>query len=290
MTHNRISPIFPTSKSELLSLPYLVAPSPDAGENLLKEGIPAGKINRVGDIMVDSLLFHLEEAKRSDIFARLGLLKDQANSASFISSFSPNTIIPYALLTLHRPSNGDEPQFLQKIPTALEEIAPKIPVVFPTHPRTIKQLVLFGLEDKIISHDFGPEAELSFPGIHGLDPLGCLDFLSLMISARFVLTYSGGIQEETTIVGIPCLTLRDTTERPITITESTNVLVWNDTGDIVKEAFKILDGKTKKAKIPAYRDRKIAKRIIKILVEKHVKRTTNLKERYYKQFRENPLR
>ncbi|MBW2040335.1 MAG: UDP-N-acetylglucosamine 2-epimerase (non-hydrolyzing), partial [Deltaproteobacteria bacterium] len=192
---------------------YLFTPSPDADENLLKEGVPAGRIYQVGDIMVDSLLFHLDEAKKSDILARLGLLKG--------SSPSPNSVVPYALLTLHRPSNVDNRQSLQKILSALELIAPKIPIIFPIHPRTQKQLGLFNLQDKILFHDIDQVAELSSPGIHGFDPLGYLDFLSLMISARFVLTDSGGIQEETTVLGVPCLTLRDTTERPITISEGT---------------------------------------------------------------------
>jgi len=160
---------------------------------------------------------------------------------------------------------------------ALELIAQTIPIIFPIHPRTKKRLAVFGLQDKIFLHDIGSEAESSFPGIHGLDPLGYLDFLSLMISARFVLTDSGGIQEETTVLGIPCLTLRDTTERPITISEGTNVLVWNDTERIVREAFQVLDGKAKKAKIPALWDGKAAERIVKILVREHSRgeRTSN---------------
>jgi len=255
----------------------LFTPSPDADKNLLREGIPEEKIYRVGNIMVDSLLFHLEEAKRSDILARLGLLKDRPTSATFSSSPSTNSVIPYALLTLHRPSNVDDRQSLQKILAALELIAQTIPIIFPIHPRTKKRLAVFGLQDKIFLHDIGSEAESSFPGIHGLDPLGYLDFLSLMISARFVLTDSGGIQEETTVLGIPCLTLRDTTERPITISEGTNVLVWNDTERIVREAFQVLDGKAKKAKIPALWDGKAAERIVKILVREHSRgeRTSN---------------
>lgn len=244
---------------------YLFTPSPDADENLLKEGVPPEKIYQVGDIMVDSLLFHLEEAKGSNILARLGLLKG--------SSPSPHSVVPYALLTLHRPSNVDNQQSLQEVLAALELIAHKIPIIFPIHPRTKKQLVLFDLQEKIIFHDIDQGAEVSSPGIHGFDPLGYLDFLSLMVSARFVLTDSGGIQEETTVLGVPCLTLRDTTERPITISEGTNVLVWNDTGRIVREAYKILEGKTKKARIPACWDGKTAERIIKVLSGYNLKKT-----------------
>jgi UDP-N-acetylglucosamine 2-epimerase (non-hydrolysing) len=236
---------------------YLFTPSPDGDENLLREGISQDKIYRVGDIMVDSLFFHLEEAKRSDILARLGLLEG--------SGANPDSVVPYALLTLHRPSNVDEEKSFQKIVAALESIGKKISIIFPVHPRTKKQLALLGLKENIRFHDIQKRVDLSSPGIHGLDPLGYLDFLSLMTRSTFVLTDSGGIQEETTVLGIPCLTLRDTTERPITIKEGTNVLVWNDTQKIMEEAFKILEGKGKKAKIPEYWDGKTAERIISIL-------------------------
>jgi UDP-N-acetylglucosamine 2-epimerase (non-hydrolysing) len=125
------------------------------------------------------------------------------------------------------------------------------------------------LKEKIRFHNIQERVDLSSPGIHGLDPLGYLDFLSLLTRAKLVLTDSGGIQEETTVLGLPCLTLRDTTERPITIKEGTNVLVWNDTERIVEEAFKILEGRGKKAKIPEYWDGKTAERIVKFLVEQY---------------------
>jgi len=211
--------------------------------------------------MVDSLLFHLEEAKRSDILGRLGLVKERAAN--------PDSVVPYALLTLHRPSNVDEEKSFQKIVAALELIGKKIPIIFPVHPRTKKQLALLGLKETIRFHNIQERVDLSSPGIHGLDPLGYLDFLSLMTRAKLVLTDSGGIQEETTVLGIPCLTLRDTTERPITIKEGTNILVWNGTPQIIEEAFKILEGRGKKAKIPEYWDGKTAERIVKILVEQY---------------------
>jgi UDP-N-acetylglucosamine 2-epimerase (non-hydrolysing) len=243
---------------------YLFTPSPDGDENLLREGISREKIYRVGDIMVDSLLFHLEEAKRSDILMRLGLVKErQANSDS---------VVPYALLTLHRPSNVDQEESFQRIVAALESIGKKIPIIFPVHPRTKKQLKVLGLKEKIRFHDIQKRADLSSSGIHGLDPLGYLDFLSLVTRAKLVLTDSGGIQEETTVLGIPCLTLRDTTERPITIKEGTNILVWNDTEKIVKEALKVLGGKRKKVKIPEYWDGKTAERIVKILAAEGFKK------------------
>ena len=147
---------------------YLFTPSPDADENLLREGISPDKVYRVGDIMVDSLLYHLEEAKRSDILLRLGLSKGLPPS--------PNSIFPYALLTLHRPSNVDEEKSFQKILAALKLIGEKIPIIFPIHPRTAKQLEVFGVKDKIRFHDVKKGVNLSSPGIHGLDPLGYLDF------------------------------------------------------------------------------------------------------------------
>jgi UDP-N-acetylglucosamine 2-epimerase (non-hydrolysing) len=239
---------------------YLFTPSPDGDENLLKEGISPEKIFRVGDIMVDSLLFHLEEAKKSGILRRLGLAKDGAAHG--------DSVVPYALLTLHRPSNVDEEESFKKIMAALDSIGKRIPIIFPVHPRTKKQLVALGLEKKIRFHNVQGKVDLSSPGIHGLEPLGYLDFLGLMTRAKLVLTDSGGIQEETTVLSIPCLTLRDTTERPITIKEGTNTLVWNDTRKIVEETFRILDGKGKKANIPEYWDGKTAERIIRILAEK----------------------
>jgi UDP-N-acetylglucosamine 2-epimerase (non-hydrolysing) len=240
---------------------YLFTPCHDADQNLLREGIPAERIYHVGDIMVDSLFFHMEEVKKSGILARLGLQKG-----------SSSQVLPYALLTLHRPSNVDERQSLIRILRALELISKEIPILFPIHPRTKKQLSAFGLQGKIIFHHVNQGADLSSHSIHGMDPLGYLDFLSLMISAKFVLTDSGGIQEETTVLGIPCLTLRNTTERPITLTQGTNVLVWNDTEKIAKEAFKVLDGKAKNTQIPKYWDGKTAERIVKILVGEHFKK------------------
>jgi UDP-N-acetylglucosamine 2-epimerase (non-hydrolysing) len=237
---------------------YLFTPSPDADENLQNEGIPPERIHRVGDIMIDSLLFHLEEAKMSDLLVSLGLFKGTSS-------------IPFALLTLHRPGNVDDERSLRKIMAALELISQRIPIIFPIHPRTRKQLSLFSMEDKIIFHDVAKGADLTSFGIHAVEPLGYLDFLSLMISARLVLTDSGGIQEETTFLGIPCLTLRDTTERPITLKDGTNVLVGSDTKAIVEEALKALNGKAKNPKIPPYWDGRTAERIIKILAGEHLR-------------------
>ena len=236
---------------------YLFTPSPDADENLKKEGIPESKIFLVGDIMVDSLLFNLEKARKSRILEKLGLRK----------SSSDNLTTDYSLLTLHRPSNVDDKDSFLKIIAALTEIAKRIPVIFPAHLRTRKQIETFGLQryfKNALANDRRPTTIDG--GVCLLEPLGYLDFINLMMHAKFVLTDSGGIQEETTVLDIPCLTLRDTTERPITISQGTNVLVWNDTQKIIDEAFKILDGKKKKGKVYELWDGKTAPRIVDILV------------------------
>lgn len=211
--------------------------SPDADENLRKEGIPQEKIFYVGNVMIDSLLFHKEGASQRQVLSQLGLEKGD-----------------YALLTLHRPSNVDDKQSLLRIITAIRQIAQRITIVFPAHPRTQKSISKF---------EFGQL--LQDQRILLIEPLGYLSFLKLEMNARLVMTDSGGIQEETTVLGIPCLTLRNTTERPITITQGTNTLVWNDTSRIVGEAFKILDGKGKKGKCPELWDGKAAERIVEIL-------------------------
>jgi UDP-N-acetylglucosamine 2-epimerase (non-hydrolysing) len=205
--------------------------------------------------MIDSLFFHMKEAEKSNILVRLGLQKN------------PSRISPYALLTLHRPSNADDQGSLTKILKGLEVISKRIPILFPVHPRTRKQLSAFGLQDKILFRDVRSRAELGSPGFYGMDPLGYLDFVKLMVHSKLIFTDSGGIQEEAMVLNIPCLTLRNTTERPVTITHGTNILVWNDTQKIIREASKVLTGKTKKAKIPALWDGKTAERIIKILAE-----------------------
>ena len=218
---------------------YLFTHSPDANENLEREGIPQQKIFLVGNVMVDSLLCYKPKAEQSQILRQLGLTENG-----------------YALLTLHRPSNVDEKESLLRIIKALEHISREIPIVFPAHPRTQKRLKEFDLfnQSPITSDQFLL-----------IEPLGYLDFLNLEVNANFVMTDSGGIQEETTVFNIPCLTLRDTTERPVTITEGTNTLVGNNSEKIITEASKILDGKGKKGSCPKLWDGKAAARIIKIL-------------------------
>ncbi len=221
---------------------YLFTPFAEADENLKNEGIPEEKVFMVGDVMVDSLYQYRPEAERSQILNRLKITKED-----------------YAVLTLHRPSNVDEKDNLLKIIKALEEISRRIPIVFPAHPRTQKRFEEFGLLE---------QPAIVNQRLRLIPPLGYLDFLKLEMNASFVLTDSGGIQAETTMLNISCLTLRNTTERPITITQGTNTLVANDTRKIIEEASKILDGKGKQGTFPPRWDGKTAQRITEVLSKK----------------------
>jgi UDP-N-acetylglucosamine 2-epimerase (non-hydrolysing) len=216
---------------------YLFTHSPDANENLEREGIPQQKIFLVGNVMVDSLLCYKPKAEQSQILRQLGLTENG-----------------YALLTLHRPSNVDEKESLLRIIKALEHISREVPIVFPAHPRSQKNIAKFGFSHLLESQ-----------GLIVTKPLGYLDFLKLEVNAKFVMTDSGGIQEETTVFNIPCLTLRDTTERPITVTQGTNTLVGNNSERIITEASKILNGKGKRGCCPELWDGKAAARIIRII-------------------------
>jgi UDP-N-acetylglucosamine 2-epimerase (non-hydrolysing) len=212
----------------------LFTTSPEAEENLVREGVAKKRIHFVGNVMIDTLQRFVEKAEESDIHRRLGMNGD------------------YALLTLHRPSNVDQVEPLRRIFRAIGKIASRLPVLFPIHPRTAGMLEEFGISAKI-------------PGLRTIEPLGYLEFLSLEKHARLVLTDSGGIQEETTVLGVPCLTLRDNTERPITLTAGTNVLVGNDTERILKEAERVLDGAVMPGRIPELWDGKASERIVSVL-------------------------
>jgi len=215
---------------------YLLTPSPDGDDNLLAEGVPKEKIFFVGNIMIDSLMQYKDKAKKSDILDRIEVKQE------------------YALITLHRPSNVDNKEGLLTILNAFEEISKSISLIFPIHPRTTKQIHSFNLEEKV----------KKMKNLHLVPPVGYYDFLKLQMDAEFILTDSGGIQEESTYFGVPCLTLRPNTERPITIIEGTNTLVKLNTKDIINEAKKILSGNIKEGKIPKYWDGKTAERIVKI--------------------------
>ncbi|WP_369029970.1 non-hydrolyzing UDP-N-acetylglucosamine 2-epimerase [Streptomyces adonidis] len=187
---------------------YLLAPSPDAAENLRAEGYREDQIHLVGNVMIDTLLANLERARASDVLAEHALTKGE-----------------YGLVTLHRPANVDDPEVLSGLLKALGEIAGRLPLVLPVHPRAADKL-----------------AEIGVPGgIRLVPPAGYLDFIALQDSARVVLTDSGGIQEETTALGVPCVTLRDNTERPITVEQGTNVLAGRDPERIVATVNRVLD-------------------------------------------------
>ncbi|HEV7798519.1 MAG TPA: UDP-N-acetylglucosamine 2-epimerase (non-hydrolyzing) [Pyrinomonadaceae bacterium] len=216
----------------------LFTPSPDADENLRAEGIPPERIRLVGNVMIDSLYKHLERSRQSAIRDRLGLI-DQS----------------YAVLTLHRPSNVDDPAAFRRIIEALENISERLPVIFPVHPRTRKTIAELGLDERLEK----------IKALRLIDPLGYLDFLSLYSGARLVLTDSGGIQEETSVLGISCLTLRENTERPITVTTGTNTIVGTDPDRIIAAAEVALNEPSKKAvSIPLW-DGHTAERIVDAL-------------------------
>ncbi len=216
----------------------LLTPSRDADENLIREGISKDKIFLVGNAMIDSLMQYEKKAEHSKTMEDLGLKKQS-----------------YGLITLHRPSNVDDKENLEIILNAFAEIAEKIPLVFPMHPRTRKQLAEFGLEEKANA----------IANLKLIDPIGYLDFLKLEKYAKLVLTDSGGIQEETTVFKVPCLTLRENTERPITIELGTNQLVELNKYSIVHKVNEILDGNCKIGSIPPLWDGHTAERVVQVM-------------------------
>ena len=212
--------------------------------NLAKEGVPTEKVFFVGNTMIDTLLANRRKAQETTILSDLGLEPGR-----------------YAAVTLHRPSNVDEPETFGRILGVLEEIASRLPIVFPIHPRTRKNLERFGLSQRAAA----------VPGLRLVEPLGYLEFLRLLSDAVMVLTDSGGIQEETTVLGVPCITLRENTERPVTIEEGTNVLVGTDREKILGAADAVLTGRTRTGKVPELWDGHAAERIVGVLL-KHASR------------------
>jgi UDP-N-acetylglucosamine 2-epimerase (non-hydrolysing) len=183
---------------------YLFTTEESANQNLLHEGIPAEHIFFVGNVMIDTLLRHRSKAQESTILQDLQLADRQG-------------VKPYAILTLHKPTNVDDKQVFSHMLEAFLEISQRMPVIFPAHPRTLKRIQDEDLGDYFVDHFVqGPEPWDSRVRIRLVSPLGYLDFLHLMSEAKVVLTDSGGVQEETTILGVPCITLRDRTERPVT--------------------------------------------------------------------------
>src|SRR5580693_8277526 len=223
-------------------------------ENLKREGVAAEKIFLVGNVMIDSLLRHREMAAKSPLLDQLGMRQSGASNRD------------YGVLTLHRPSNVDDPKTLEGILSAVSALAAEFPVFFPMHPRTRRNIESFGLLRYI-----GNSAGCNDSGIVPLDPLGYLDFLSLNDRARIVLTDSGGVQEETTVLGVPCLTLRENTERPATVEHGSNHIVGVDPDRILKTARAILEKPTGAPRRPPLWDGEAAARIVTILRE-HLQR------------------
>jgi UDP-N-acetylglucosamine 2-epimerase (non-hydrolysing) len=220
----------------------LFTPSEDGDRNLLREGVESAKIYRVGNVMIDTLIKLLPAARAvrrsDDVFER-----------------------PYVLVTLHRPSNVDDADMLRALIQTLNDISRDATVVFPVHPRTRNRIADLGGEWK-------PSANLRL-----VDPVGYVEFLALQMHAKAVVTDSGGIQEETTYLGVPCLTVRENTERPVTVTIGSNLLIGRDTERLTREVRRILDGRGKKGHIPPMWDGLASRRIAEICVALHVERT-----------------
>ena len=219
---------------------YLFVSERSGLANLRKEGIPRSKVYFVGNVMIDSLVRFRKKARGSKIVQSLGV-----NAGKF------------TLVTLHRPSNVDDKDTLTGLMKALGEISAVCPVVFPVHPRTKKMLEEHALLPGVTSNE----------RIKLIEPVGYLDFLSLLENSALVITDSGGIQEETTYLGVPCFTMRENTERPATVTKGTNRLMGFKFDRVAAEARRVLRGKTKRGARPEYWDGKSADRIVKIIVK-----------------------
>jgi UDP-N-acetylglucosamine 2-epimerase (non-hydrolysing) len=217
---------------------FLFTPSIDGDENLLREGVAADKIHRVGNVMIDSLVRLNSIAQESTVVADLNL--------------QPGN---YGLVTLHRPSNVDDPTMLASLLDALDEISRELVLIFSVHPRTRQRL-----EASNTNHR-GSRVRM-------LDPLSYIDFLALQRSAKLVITDSGGIQEETTYLGVPCLTVRKNTERPVTVTSGTNILIGDNMARLKQEVARILAGRPKQGNVPPLWDGHAAVRIAAVITSK----------------------
>lgn len=230
---------------------YLFTTERSAMRNLHREGVASAKIFFVGNVMVDTLLKHWERAKVLNASRNYGL--------------QPRT---YGILTLHRPSNVDDPDTLTCVLEAVEELAQELPILFPCHLRTRERLAQMGRIPQVSSSELPMNGAVGQRGLRLLEPLGYLEFLSLLCEARLVLTDSGGIQEETTVLGIPCLTLRDNTERPVTIEQGTNILVGNCRERILEAGARVLHGPGFPSRVPELWDGNAAERIAMVLESK----------------------
>lgn len=218
--------------------------SVDADDNLLKEGVPAEKIEMVGNLMIDSLVANRDKASASSLnFQLLNRDKEIRFGEEFLRG-------GYGVMTFHRPGNVDDKASLERLVDIWGEVSERVPLVFPVHPRTYKNIQNFGLQEKIDAYEH----------LYFIEPLGYLQFINLVQNSQFTLTDSGGIQEETTYLNLPCLTVRPNTERPVTVWEGSNKLITID--DILPEVALILDGKGKCGHTPKFWDGDAAKRIV----------------------------
>ncbi|HEX6198745.1 MAG TPA: UDP-N-acetylglucosamine 2-epimerase (non-hydrolyzing) [Thermoanaerobaculia bacterium] len=220
---------------------FLFATERSALDNLRREGVADEKVFLVGNVMVDALLWSLPRIERSDVLERQGL---KAGG--------------YAVLTLHRPDNVDDPEQAARLVRTLTELQRDVPVVFPVHPRTRERFSRMGLWHEV------ERAR----GLHPIDPLGYLDFLALVRGAALVLTDSGGLQEESTVLGVPCLTLRNGTERPATVEQGTNRIVGKEPEAILEAAREALSGRWTKHGVPELWDGRASERILSVLLER----------------------
>jgi len=219
----------------------LFTPSIDGNENLAREGVAPEKTHLVGNVMIDTLTRLLPRALEGQGYKGISRWRDRR----------------YTLVTLHRPSNVDDPALLGQFIEVLSELSGEMSVLFPVHPRTRKQI------ERVVM----PKAT---ENLHLMDPLGYMEFLALQSKAALVITDSGGIQEETTFLGIPCLTVRDNTERPVTVTIGTNILVGQDSNRLRNEAWRIFRGGVKKGGVPPFWDGKASERIAEIFAATEV--------------------
>jgi UDP-N-acetylglucosamine 2-epimerase (non-hydrolysing) len=220
---------------------YLFVSEPSGLDNLRREGVAADKMFHVGNVMIDSLVHYRQKAAR-------------------LSTLEQFKVRPreYTLVTLHRPSNVDTEAGLVKIISIFEELSARTSIIFPVHPRTRKMLERHGLGERAGK----------IPNLRITEPLGYLEFLCLMDRAQLLVTDSGGIQEETTFLGVPCLTLRENTERPITCEIGTNELCGLDVEKIVRKSFEVCDGHAKQGRVPDLWDGYAAQRIAEIILKK----------------------
>jgi UDP-N-acetylglucosamine 2-epimerase (non-hydrolysing) len=218
----------------------LFVSEPSGLTNLRKEGVREEQVHFVGNVMIDSLLYYRKKAAGSKMLERLAVTPGR-----------------FMLVTLHRPSNVDTREGLNRILSVFEQLQRSPAIVFPVHPRTRKMLALHGLESRA----------KAIQNLILIEPAGYLEFLQLLDNAQLVLTDSGGLQEETTYLGVPCLTMRENTERPITCEVGTNELCGQDVGKIVRKSLEVFDGKPKKGEVPPLWDGQAARRIAGIMME-----------------------